>query len=122
MKNVDVDNSKIAEGQLETKKVIEHYVLTGWIAPCLKCGTWLTSLGLCPECGIRYELAETSSAADTTKVSKVPLDATMNLLEDELRQAKEFDLREYEYWTGVRWQLISPHTMTLRKRLGVPSI
>ena len=58
MKNIEVDNDKIAHGFEEAAKVLDHYILSGWIVPCQKCGTWLTSLGLCPDGGVRFEIVE----------------------------------------------------------------
>ena len=51
-----VDNLLIENGLEEIHKIIDWYEIAGWIVPCQKCGTWLTSLGLCSECGIRYEI------------------------------------------------------------------
>lgn len=38
-----------------------------------------------------------------------------------LEQAKENDMREYEYWTGARWQILSPLTMTIRRKVSAPA-
>ena len=56
MKNIEVDNRIMNDGREEMDKVLDWYQLAGWIVPCQKCGTWLTSLGLCSDCGIRYEI------------------------------------------------------------------
>lgn len=71
MKNIEVNNDTIAHGFEEAAKVIDHYVLSGWIVPCPKCGTWLTSLGLCPDCGVRFEVVESTMAIDRDLMCRI---------------------------------------------------
>lgn len=64
--NFDVNTTKINEGFEEAAKVLDHYALARWIIPCQECGEWLTSLGLCVQCGIRYEVVRVSSEGGRT--------------------------------------------------------
>ena len=41
----------------EARRELDHYRVFGHKFGCPKCGTQLTSLLLCGECGIRYTLA-----------------------------------------------------------------
>jgi len=71
MKNIMVDNLLIENGFEELYKVVDWYRIAGWIVQCLKCGTWLTSLGLCPECGVRYELVEQTKVIDRDSFCRI---------------------------------------------------
>ena len=46
----------------ETISLLEWYLLARQIVGCPNCGTWLTSLNLCPNCGKRWELTEIQAA------------------------------------------------------------
>lgn len=63
MKNIEVDNRIMNDGREEMDKVLDWYQLAGWIVPCQECGTWLTSLGLCTQCGVRYEVVRVGEKA-----------------------------------------------------------
>lgn len=67
MKNFDVNTSKINEGFSEAAKVLDHYALARWIVPCLECGEWLTSMGLCPKCGVRYQIVRLGEESNAYK-------------------------------------------------------
>lgn len=69
--NFDVNTTKIYEGFEEAAKVLDHYALARWIIPCPKCGEWLTSLGLCADCGVRYELVEQTKVIDRDSFCRI---------------------------------------------------
>jgi hypothetical protein len=45
-----------ARGRATEELIIDWYLIAGHVTPCPRCGKFLTSLYLCPGCGIRYEL------------------------------------------------------------------
>ena len=47
-------------GNAGSEQIIDWYALAKHVTPCPRCGQFLTSLWLCPECGVRFELQEES--------------------------------------------------------------
>lgn len=48
----------------EVSVIFEWFKIAGRVTPCPKCGQFLTSLGLCSDCGVRYELIEQQKPYD----------------------------------------------------------
>jgi hypothetical protein len=49
-------------GSAGSEQVIDWYAIAKHVTPCPRCGQFLTSLWLCPECGVRFELQEMSTS------------------------------------------------------------